>query len=167
MGERLGLQTTNPVAGLATRPADLRLQNSRNVLGLVRQYAPCSRAELARLSGLSAPTVAAAVAELVDRGLVEFLGEGPSSGGRPPELLRFCPQHRFVAAADIGGTRLCCGLLLLLFGLWPLAFTGLLTQSSPASKRANEPFLMALKSAAVVIESLFQFPSTSRARASG
>lgn len=102
----MGLQTTNPVAGLATRPADLRLQNSRNVLGLVRQYAPCSRAELARLSGLSAPTVAAAVAELVDRGLVEFLGEGPSSGGRPPELLRFCPQHRFVAAADIGGTRL-------------------------------------------------------------
>jgi len=69
---------------------------------------------------------------------------------------------------DLGAGGLCCGLLLLLlFGLWPLAFTGLLTQSSPASKRANEPFLMALKSAAVVIESLFQFPSTSRARASG
>jgi glucokinase len=84
----------------------LRLQNSRTLLHLVREYGPCSKADLARLSGLSAPTVAAAVADLADRGLVAVAGEGPSSGGRPPELLRFCPEHRFVAAVDIGGTRL-------------------------------------------------------------
>ncbi len=97
---------TNLAAGMAARPSYLRLQNSRIVLNLVRQYATCSKAELARNSGLSAPTVAAVITELADHGLVEFLGEGPSSGGRPPELLRFCPTHRIVAAVDIGGTRL-------------------------------------------------------------
>lgn len=102
----MSLHGTNPATGQAARPSDLRLQNSRNLLELVRQCAPCSKAQLARLSGLSAPTVAAAVADLAERGLVEYLGEGPSSGGRPPELLRFRSAHRFVAAVDIGGTRL-------------------------------------------------------------
>jgi glucokinase len=88
------------------RPSDLRVQNSRTLLRLVRDHEPCSKADLARLSGLSAPTVAAAVADLSALGLVEPAGEGPSSGGRPPELLRFRPEHRLVAAADIGGTRL-------------------------------------------------------------
>jgi len=38
--------------------------------------------------------------------LVESLGEGESSGGRPPELIRFNAQHGYVAGVDIGGTRL-------------------------------------------------------------
>lgn len=38
--------------------------------------------------------------------MVETVGEGQSSGGRPPEMLRFNAEHGFVAAADIGGTRL-------------------------------------------------------------
>jgi glucokinase len=39
-------------------------------------------------------------------GLIELLGEGESSGGRPPELLQFNAGHGYVAGADIGGTRL-------------------------------------------------------------
>ena len=38
-------------------------------------------------------------------GLVEQMGDGESSGGRPPGLLRFNVRHGYVAAADIGGTR--------------------------------------------------------------
>lgn len=38
-------------------------------------------------------------------GLVELLGEGESSGGRPPEMLRFNAGRGYLAAADIGGTR--------------------------------------------------------------
>jgi glucokinase len=34
------------------------------------------------------------------------MGDGESSGGRPPGLLRFNASHGCVAAADIGGTRL-------------------------------------------------------------
>jgi glucokinase len=43
---------------------------------------------------------------LEELGLVESLGDGESSGGRPPALLRFNATHAYVASADIGGTRL-------------------------------------------------------------
>ncbi|WP_263409782.1 ROK family protein [Terriglobus tenax] len=72
----------------------------------MRENSPCSRADLVRLSGLSAPTVTAAIADLEALDLIEYLGEGVSSGGRPGELLRFRPEHAYVAGADIGGTRL-------------------------------------------------------------
>ena len=88
------------------RPADLRQSNCRILLRLLRGRASCSRADLVRLSGLSAPTVTSAVQALEKVGFVETLGEGKSSGGRPPEMLRFRAEHGYVAGADIGGTRL-------------------------------------------------------------
>ncbi len=90
----------------ASRPADLRQHNTRVVLELLQAVSPCSRADLARLSGLSAPTVAASLSALEAFGLLESLGEGASSGGRKPALVRFNARHAFLAAADIGGTRL-------------------------------------------------------------
>jgi len=89
-----------------SRPANLRHSNNRALLQLVRENSPCSRADLVRMSGLSAPTVTAAIADLEALELIEYLGEGISSGGRPAELLRFRPEHAYVAGADIGGTRL-------------------------------------------------------------
>jgi glucokinase len=55
---------------------------------------------------LSAPTVSSAVAHLESLNLVEKLGDGESSGGRPPEMLRFNATRGYVAGIDIGGTRL-------------------------------------------------------------
>ena len=89
-----------------SRPSHLRQANARDLLQRLREGAPCSKAELARRSGLSAPTVASAVAYLEELGLVESIGVGDSNGGRPPGLLRFRADFGFVAAADIGGTRL-------------------------------------------------------------
>lgn len=80
--------------------------NARGLLHLLRKNSPCSKADLVRLSGLSAPTVTSGISHLQKLGLVEFVGEGESNGGRPPELLRFRASHGYVAAADIGGTRL-------------------------------------------------------------
>ena len=88
------------------RPGLLRQVNTRSLLRLLREHAPCSKADLVRHSGLSAPAVAAGIAQLKSLGLAESLGGGTSNGGRPPELLRFPVRHGFVAAADIGGTRL-------------------------------------------------------------
>jgi glucokinase len=73
---------------------------------LIRTHAPCSKADLVRSSGLSAPTITSCVALLTQLELVESLGDGPSNGGRPAGLLRFNATHGYVAAADIGGTRL-------------------------------------------------------------
>jgi glucokinase len=89
-----------------SRPSHLRQANARGLLRLLREHNPCSKADLVRLSGLSAPTVSSAVAYLESLGLVENLGEGESSGGRPPGMLRFNAGHGYVAGVDIGGTRL-------------------------------------------------------------
>ena len=91
---------------VASHPSNLRQLNTRQLLRLLRIHNPCSKADLARLSGLSAPTVSTAVSHLEMLGLVDYLGEGVSSGGRPPGLLRFRANRGYVAGADIGGTRL-------------------------------------------------------------
>jgi glucokinase len=89
----------------AARPAQLRVSNNRLLLRLLRMNSPCSKADLVRMSGLTAPTVSMVVANLIANGLVEELGEGTSSGGRPPSMLRFNAQYGYVAGVDIGGTR--------------------------------------------------------------
>lgn len=105
-------QSSTPVqysSGAGTppsRPSHLRQVNSRVLLRLLRQHSPCSKADLVRLSGLSAPTVSSAVSYLESLDLVENLGDGESSGGRPPEMLRFNANRGYVAGVDIGGTRL-------------------------------------------------------------
>ncbi|HWC16809.1 MAG TPA: helix-turn-helix domain-containing protein, partial [Terriglobales bacterium] len=85
------------------RPKTMREMNSRDLLQLLRHHMPCSRADLVRLSGLTAPTVSAAIAALHRRGLVRFNGPGSPKGGRPPRILEFNAQCAYVLAADIGG----------------------------------------------------------------
>ncbi len=89
-----------------SRPSHLRQANARGLLHLLRKNNPCSKADLVRLSGLSAPTVSSGISHLEGLGLVESMGEGESSGGRPPGMLRFNAHYGYVVAADIGGTRL-------------------------------------------------------------
>jgi glucokinase len=90
---------------IPSRPSHLRQTNARGLLQLLQEHNPCSKADLVRYSGLSAPTVSSGIAHLEELGLVEQMGDGESSGGRPPGLLRFNVRHGYVAAADIGGTR--------------------------------------------------------------
>jgi glucokinase len=84
------------------RPVLLREVNARQLLRLLRRHGPCSRADLVRHSGLSAPTVSSSVAYLQGKGLVEPIGPGRSNGGRRPGLLRFNARLGYVAATDIG-----------------------------------------------------------------
>jgi glucokinase len=91
---------------LPSRPSHLRQVNALSILQLLRAHNPCSKADLVRLSGLSAPTVSSGIAYLEGLGLVESIGDGESSGGRPPGLLRFNAGHGYVAGVDLGGTRL-------------------------------------------------------------
>jgi glucokinase len=80
--------------------------NARGLLRLLREHNPCSKADLVRFSGLSAPTVSSAISDLEARELIEKLGDGVSRGGRPPGMLRFHASRGYVAGVDIGGTRL-------------------------------------------------------------
>jgi glucokinase len=87
---------------LIGRPPLLRQTNAELLLGLLRETGPCSKADLVRASGLSAPTVTNVVAHLASGGLVEAIGEGESTGGRPPDILRFRAERGCLIAAEIG-----------------------------------------------------------------
>jgi glucokinase len=89
-----------PLAG--ARPALLRQTNAQLLLRLLRESGPCSKADLVRASGLSAPTVTNVVAHLASAGLVEPIGEGDSTGGRPPDIIRFRAERGCVIGLEIG-----------------------------------------------------------------
>lgn len=105
MAKTFDVPTTLRAISLPSRPSELRQTNARGLLQLLQANHPCSKADLVRFSGLSAPTVSSGIAHLERLGLVEQLGDGESSGGRPPGLLRFNARHGYVAGVDIGGTR--------------------------------------------------------------
>ena len=87
---------------LLGRPPLLRQTNAELLLKLLREAGPCSKADLVRASGLSAPTVTNVVAHLAEAGLVEAIGEGESTGGRPPDILRFRAERGCLVAVEIG-----------------------------------------------------------------
>ena len=87
---------------LIGRPPLLRQTNAELLLRLLRESGPCSKADLVRASGLSAPTVTNVVAHLAAAGLVEAIGEGESTGGRPPDILRFRAERGCLLGAEIG-----------------------------------------------------------------
>jgi glucokinase len=83
------------------RPAHLRHTNALTILKLLREVGSCSRADLVRASGLSAPTVTNVVGDLLAANLIKPLGEGESSGGRPPDIISFKVERGCLAAVQI------------------------------------------------------------------
>jgi glucokinase len=79
----------------------MRETNARTILTLLKKLGPCSRADLVRKTGMSAPTVANVVSDLSGLGLIEWIGEGPSGGGRRPENLRFKADSGFLAGVEV------------------------------------------------------------------
>jgi glucokinase len=88
------------------RPSHLRHTNALTILKLLREAGSCSRADLVRASGLSAPTVTNVVGDLLAANLIKPLGEGESSGGRPPDMISFKAERGCLLAADITATFL-------------------------------------------------------------
>jgi predicted NBD/HSP70 family sugar kinase len=80
-----------------------RRLNRQRLLEAVRRFGPISRAELAKRTRLSPPTVSALVEELVgEAGLLREIGIGASSGGRPPVMLEFNAEFGSVVGVDLG-----------------------------------------------------------------
>src|SRR3954452_7653623 len=88
-------------------PSLLRRLNSAAVLNAVREDGPASRADIARATGPSKPTVDAAVELLLDQGyLTEDLElASPLRPGRSPRLLRFGSGLGHVLGVDIGADK--------------------------------------------------------------
>jgi predicted NBD/HSP70 family sugar kinase len=86
----------------AARPALIRAINEQLLLEHIRFSDPCSRADLARVSGLSKPTVSLALANLERAGLVRLAGQRTGVPGRSALLYEVRPEAGFVLALDIG-----------------------------------------------------------------
>jgi predicted NBD/HSP70 family sugar kinase len=86
----------------AARPALIRTMNEQLLLEHIRTAGPYSRAELARVSGLSKPTVSLALANLERAGLVRHAGQRTGVPGRSALLYEIRPEAGFVLGLDIG-----------------------------------------------------------------
>jgi predicted NBD/HSP70 family sugar kinase len=86
----------------AARPPLIRAMNEQLLLGHIRVFGPCSRADLARISGLSKPTVSLALANVERAGLVRIAGQRTGVPGRTAQLYEVRPEAGFVLGLDIG-----------------------------------------------------------------
>ena len=79
--------------------------NKREVLYLIKKEGVISRTDIGNITGLTAPTVSRIVEQLVSQEkLVEYIGMGESSGGRPPVMLQFNGKQNYVIGIDLGAT---------------------------------------------------------------
>ncbi|MFD1930142.1 MULTISPECIES: ROK family transcriptional regulator [Nonomuraea] len=83
-------------------PRLLRVMNERTLLGRLHDHGPASRAELAKVTGLSKPTVSAALAGLEEDGLVHLVGEVSGRPGPVTSLYDMNARSAYVAGVDIG-----------------------------------------------------------------
>jgi predicted NBD/HSP70 family sugar kinase len=83
-------------------PSLLRAINERIVLDLIHRQGPLSRAQAARVSGLSKPTVSLALTGLLEAGLVREVGRSRGDRGPSALLYELNPVAGWVVGVDIG-----------------------------------------------------------------
>lgn len=91
-------------------PRLLRALNERSLLGHLRRDGPASRAQLARISGLSKVTVSLTMANLERAGLVRVAGSTSPGRGRLAVLYEPDPTAGYVVGVDIGRAWVRCAL---------------------------------------------------------
>lgn len=72
---------------------------------LIRSGQARTRADLVALTGLARSTVTQRVGTLIELGLVDTVGDGASTGGRPPKAIAFDVRSGVVCTADLGVTH--------------------------------------------------------------
>lgn len=85
-------------------PIPLRSPTQALILRTIRDAGSISRADIARATGLTAPTATKIVGELLQADLVEETGTGKSEGGRPPILLSLNATSYFIIGVDLART---------------------------------------------------------------
>lgn len=89
----------------AARLNTIRDINRQIVLNYVREREPISRAEIARETALQRSTISTIVEGLKSEGLIEEIGEGESTGGRRPTMLRLRMAGPIAIGVAIRPTR--------------------------------------------------------------
>jgi N-acetylglucosamine repressor len=97
---RINLKRAN-----VARQSTVRNINRQIVLNLIREGEPISRSEIAQKTALHRATISLIMEELLGSGLVEEVGSGESTGGRPPILLRVRAAGPVAIGVDVGTVR--------------------------------------------------------------
>jgi N-acetylglucosamine repressor len=99
------MRHTSPVLPEKATHHQTRTFNQQLVLRALHDDSPLSRADLARLTGLTRTSVSDLVGSLIDDGLIEEVGRGRSSGGKSPILLRVAPEGRLLIGLDLADSQ--------------------------------------------------------------
>lgn len=100
-----------PVAAKKATRQHTKQHNKRLLLKTIYQTGDVSRAELARQTSLTRATVSTIVSDLIDDGLVEETGLGPSLGGKPPILLNLADDARQLICIDLANEQFVGGVV--------------------------------------------------------
>ena len=84
-----------------------RTHNTQLVLKTIYEQGQISRADIARATHLTRPTVSTVVNELMDRGLIQEVGYAPSTGGKRPVLLSVAIDSRHLIALNLARESFC------------------------------------------------------------
>lgn len=84
----------------------LATMNKRSVIDMIRTKGPINKAEIARLTDLSIPTVMKLTDEFMKNNLIKMIGKGESNGGKRPELLEFISDAYYIVGVDIGRSHI-------------------------------------------------------------
>lgn len=88
-------------------PNNLRQINATLVLNVIRQHGPLSRAQIAKISGITKATVSEIINDLLREKIIFEGGVSEQSGqGRKGILINFDPHARLGIGVDLGGTKI-------------------------------------------------------------
>lgn len=104
-------QTNHPAFISADRSFS-RLINQNSILRMIYESDGISRAQLAKLLGISKPAVTSNVENLISKGIVIEKGEGSAAknGGRKPVMLYANSTFRYVGAVDVSFIEPVCAI---------------------------------------------------------
>ncbi|MGN7454417.1 ROK family transcriptional regulator [Paenibacillus pasadenensis] len=91
---------------MAYTPQSMRTSNDNVILDAVMERGSLSRADISRYTGLSKPTVSAAVERLIARRLAVETGQADNAQGRKATLVSFNERGHYTCGIDLGATRI-------------------------------------------------------------
>ncbi|WP_077328617.1 ROK family transcriptional regulator [Virgibacillus siamensis] len=86
----------------------MKSMNKSIILNKIRTDAPISRAQIAKDTAITPPTVGSIVKELIEQGIVMESDVGESKGGRKPTMLMIDNEHFYIIGVDAGPETVDC-----------------------------------------------------------
>ena len=85
--------------------------NRKRVLNMIRNKGPIGRAQIARETELTIPSIMQITQDFLAMELIEEVGKGQSTGGKPPILLDLIQDAYYSIGVDVGADNIICVLM--------------------------------------------------------